>query len=107
MGSGNRIGRSRGYHSYYSDSRFARAGCLGYCATSFTSFGTFLLFAGGGLMIFACVSDEMGDRFDKFRERQNTNSNGFFGSTFQNTNDEEREDKNSDSSRYLYTRMMM
>ena len=103
MGGGNRIGRSRGYHSYYRDSRFARAGCVGYCATSFVSFGTFLLFAGGGLMIFSCVSDEMNDKFDKFGERQNSNSNSFFGFTHQNTKDGDRENKNNDSTRYVCT----
>ena len=95
MGSGNRFGRSRGYHSYYHDSRFARAGCVGYCATSFVGFGIFLLFAGGGLLIFSSVSDEFNDKFNEHRSemRNNWNSNSFFGNS-QNTNDEDREDLN-------------
>ena len=109
MGSGTRIGRSRGYHSYYSDSRFARAGCVGYCATSFVSFGIFLLFAGGGLLIFSSVSDEFNDKFNEhrseFNKKWNSNSNSFFGGS-QNTNDEDLGDTNKVSTR-CDTKMMI
>ena len=98
MGSGSRIGRSRGYHSYYRDSRFARAGCVGYCATSFVPFGIFLLFAGGGLMVWSSFYDKIEAEFEK---KSNENSNSFFGNSFQNTKHEDREDENKESTRYL------
>ena len=98
MGSGNRIGRSRGYGSFYNDSRFARAGCVGSCATSFVSFGIFLLFAGGGLLIFSSVSDEFNEHKREFNKKWNSNSNSFFGGS-QNTNDEDLGDTNKVSTR--------